>query len=171
MPSATLNSYISEVRTELHNCCRTMHIDKKLIPAEAIKAKLLNIDESQKSLLGITQYHNDTMEGTLAWGTAKNYFTTKKYVAEFLKEKMHTADVFLINLAINSLLTLKCSCVIVFREKIKKPCSNNTVMKYIERFRKIISMAFRNDWLKQDPFMKFKPTFIKRDRRFYQKMN
>jgi integrase/recombinase XerD len=27
-------------------------------------------------------------------------------------------------------------------------------------------MAVRNDWLKQDPFVKFKPKFIKKDRGF-----
>lgn len=48
----------------------------------------------------------------------------------------------------------------------QKPCSNNTVMKHIERLRKIISMAVRFEWIKSDPFMKFQPKFIKKERGF-----
>lgn len=162
----SLNNYIAEVRTELHNSYRTLQIDKKLITAEAVKAKFLGIDETQKSLLEIIKYHNDTMEGTLAWGTAKNYFTTQKYVTEFLKEKMHTTDVFLNQLNYKFLTDFEMFLRNHVPGENQKPCSNNTVMKHIERFRKIVSMAVRNDWLKQDPFMKFKPSFVKKDRGF-----
>ena len=48
----------------------------------------------------------------------------------------------------------------------KRPCEQNTIMKHIERFRKVINMAIRNEWLEGDPFMKFKPTFIKTSRQF-----
>lgn len=162
----SLNSYIAEVRTELHNAYRIMQIDKKLITAEAIKSKFLGIDENQKSLLNIIQYHNDNMKDTLAWGTAKNYYTTQKYVVEFLKEKMHTTDIFLAQLNYKFLTDFEMFLRNHVPGENQKPCSNNTVMKHIERFRKIVSMAVRNDWLKQDPFMKFKPTFIKKDRGF-----
>lgn len=37
METKSLNSYIAEVRTELHNCYRKMQIDKMVISAEAIK--------------------------------------------------------------------------------------------------------------------------------------
>jgi site-specific recombinase XerD len=159
-----LNNYIAEVRTELHNCYRTMQIDKKLITAEAIKSKFLGIDDTQKSLLEVIKYHNDTMNGTLAWGTAKNYFTTQKYVVEFLKEKMNTTDVFLSQLNYKFLTDFEMFLRTHVPGENQKPCGNNTVMKHIERFRKITSMAVRNDWLKQDPFMKFKPSFVKKDR-------
>jgi hypothetical protein len=32
---------------------------------------------------------------------------------------------------------------------------NNTVMKHIERLRKMVSLAFKMEWLDKDPFMKF----------------
>ncbi len=160
----SLNSYIAEVRTELHNCYRTMQIDKKMITAETVKSKFLGTDEVQKSLLEIIKYHNDTMEGTLAWGTAKNYFTTQKYVIEFLKKKMNTSDVFLSQLNYKFLTDFEMFLRSHVPGENQKSCGNNTVMKHIERFRKITSMAVRNDWLKQDPFLKFKPNFVKKDR-------
>jgi site-specific recombinase XerD len=160
----SLNNYIAEVRTELHNCYRKMQIDKKLITAQAIKQIFLGDDPDEKSLLNIIEYHNKTMHETLTWGTSKNYFTTQKYVAEFLKEKKGTTDIYLSQLNYKFLTDFEMFLRGHVPGENQKPCGNNTVMKHIERFRKIVSMAIRNDWLKQDPFIKFKPTFIKRER-------
>jgi site-specific recombinase XerD len=160
----SLNNYIAEVRTELHNCYRQMQIDKKLITALAIKQAFLGYDPDQKTLLEVIEYHNKTMHEVLAWGTAKNYYTTKKYVAEFLAEKLKTSNIFLHELNYKFLTDFEMFLRSHVPGENQKPCSNNTVMKHIERFRKIVSMAVRNDWLKQDPFIKFKPNFIKKDR-------
>jgi integrase/recombinase XerD len=43
---------------------------------------------------------------------------------------------------------------------------NNTVMKHIERLRKVITVAVKNEWLERDPFMKFKARFIRNDREY-----
>lgn len=162
----SLNNYIAEVRTELHNCYRAMQIDKKLITALAIKQAFLGDDPNQKSLLDVIEYHNKSMLETLTWGTAKNYYTTKKYVAEFLKEKKGTTDIYLSQLNYKFLTEFEMFLRSHVPGENQKPCGNNTVMKHIERFRKIISMAVRNDWLKQDPFAKFKPKFIRKERGF-----
>jgi site-specific recombinase XerD len=162
----SLNNYIAEVRTELHNCYRKMQIDKKLITAVAIKQTFLGDDPDQKSLMHVIDYHNKTMHEVLAWGTAKNYFTTQKYVITFLKEKMNTTDVFLSQLNYKFLTDFEMYLRTHVPGENQKPCGNNTVMKHIERFRKIVSMAVRNEWMKLDPFMKFKPTFVKKDRGF-----
>lgn len=162
----SLNNYITEVRTELNNCYRLLQIDKKLITAEAVKSKFLGTDETQKSLLEVIKYHNETMLETLAWGTAKNYYTTEKYIIAFLKEKLKTSDIFLSQLNYKFLTDFEMFLRTHVPGENQKPCGNNTVMKHIERFRKITSMAVRNDWLKQDPFLKFKSHFIKKDRGF-----
>ena len=39
-------------------------------------------------------------------------------------------------------------------------------MKHIERLRKIVNLAIKNEWLEKDPFQKFKPRFIRKDRGF-----
>ncbi len=162
----SLNKYISEIRTELHNAYRQLQLEKKLVTADAIKAIFLGEEEDAKSVMQVIQYHNDTMKDILAWGTAKNYYTTQKYVKEFLQVKMKTSDIFLAQLNYKFLTDFD----VFLRNHVpgenQKPCSNNTVMKHIERFRKIITMAIKNEWLKHDPFMKFKPTFIKKDRGF-----
>lgn len=43
---------------------------------------------------------------------------------------------------------------------------NNTVIKHIERFRKLITLAYKMEWLDKDPFMKFEARYEKKERTF-----
>ena len=162
-----LNNYIAEVRTELHNCYRKMQIDKIPISTEAIKKMFLGVDDNEtqeKTLLEVIAYHNANMNNHLTPGTAKNYYTTQKYVAEFLNDKLKIKDLKLSQLNFKFLMDFDMFLRNHVPGENQKPCSNNTVMKHIERLRKIISMAVRFEWLKSDPFTKFQPKFIKKDR-------
>lgn len=162
-----INKYIAEVRTELHNCYRKMQIDKLEITAESVKNMFLGIDENaekEKTLLEVIEYHNAHMNNHLAPGTAKNYYTTQKYVSEFLTQSLKITDIKLAKLNFKFLMDFDMFLRNHVPGENQKPCTNNTVMKHIERLRKIISMAVRFEWLKSDPFMKFQPKFIKKDR-------
>jgi site-specific recombinase XerD len=159
-----LNCYIEELRAKLYEAKRQLILEQIKITPDAIWNKFLGKNDNDHTLLSVITYHNETMKNTLAWGTAKNYYTTEKYVKEFLKVKLKTSDVFLTQLNYKFITDFEMFLRSHVPGENQKPCGNNTVMKHIERFRKITSMAVRNDWLKQDPFMKFKPNFIKKDR-------
>jgi integrase/recombinase XerD len=47
-----------------------------------------------------------------------------------------------------------------------KAMGHNTVMKHIQRFRKIITLAFHIEWIEKDPFLRWKPTYEKTEREF-----
>lgn len=47
-----------------------------------------------------------------------------------------------------------------------KAMSNNTVMKHIQRFRKIVTLGYHIEWLDRDPFVRWKTTNEKRERPF-----
>jgi site-specific recombinase XerD len=44
--------------------------------------------------------------------------------------------------------------------------SHNTVMKHLQRLRKIVTLAFHLEWVEKDPFIRWKPTFEKKERDF-----
>ena len=48
----------------------------------------------------------------------------------------------------------------------QKPIRNNTVMKHIERFRKLANLAFKLGWIDRDPFVNFRAQVIKTERCF-----
>lgn len=90
--------------------------------------------------------------------------TTQKYVKQFLKEKMKTSDLFLSQLNYKFLTDFEYFLLKHQPKDHHKPCGNNTVMKHIERLRKMVNIALKNEWLEKDPFAKFKKTFTKTNR-------
>lgn len=51
--------------------------------------------------------------------------------------------------------------------KKKQPClSNNGVMKHLERFKKMLNLAVKLEWVKKNPFDRFQLKFNKFDRVF-----
>jgi integrase/recombinase XerD len=44
--------------------------------------------------------------------------------------------------------------------------SQNTVMKHLQRFKKIVTLGYHIEWLDKDPFLRWKPKFTRTDREF-----
>ena len=43
---------------------------------------------------------------------------------------------------------------------------NNTVMKHIQRLRKILTFAYKIEWIDKDPLLKWQPRYIKNKHEF-----
>jgi site-specific recombinase XerD len=163
-----INAYIKQVEAKIFESYRELLAKNQLPTAEAIRNAYLGINNNLKgmTLNNLIEYHNTEQKDTLEWGTLKNYLTTQKYITMFLKEVMKTSDVFLSQLSYKFLTDFE-----MFLRKHQptdhhKPCGNNTVMKHIERLRKMINLAVRNEWLEKDPFIKFQKKLTKSNREF-----
>jgi site-specific recombinase XerD len=53
--------------------------------------------------------------------------------------------------------------------KTERKCGHNSAIKYITNFKKIIRIAFANEWIKKDPFSNWKGTLKIVDREFLSK--
>ena len=162
----TINNYIQQVRRQLFACYQEMLSNKKLVTADAIKNMYLGNDEKEHSLLSLFNYHRTQLKDTLEWGTMKNYLTTEKYVELFLKAKLNTSDIYLSQLNYKFIVDFELFVKGYQPLDHHKPCGHNTAMKHIERFRKLINIAVKYEWISRDPFSKFKPSFIKSTREF-----
>ena len=156
-----LNSYLEQIRSQLTNYYQELVINKQTLTADAIKNKFLGVEESEQTLMGLIKYHNDRMDENLEWGTQKNYFTTEKYIFEFLNDKLKKKDIPLSELNYRFINDFE-----YFMRKHQptdhqKPMGNNTIMKHIERLRKMINLAVKMEWLEKDPFTAHKAKFIK----------
>lgn len=161
-----LNTYLEQIRSRLTECYQELTVKKKLVTAVAVKNLFCGFEEKEHSLMTIFDYHNVEMKTTLEWGTLKNYFTTRRYVEEYLKAHLKTSDVFLSQLNYRFLNEFEIFMKAYVPKDQKKPCGQNTIMKHIERLRKVVNMAIKNDWLERDPFQKFQPVFTKSNREF-----
>jgi len=160
-----LNTYLEQIRSGIVECYQQLQLRKCIITAEAVKKLYLGEEEKGHSLISVFEYHNSEMKRELEPGTQKNYGTTKRYIESFLKRKHHTSDIYLTQLNYKFL-----NDFIKFVKEnpldSKKPCTQNGTMKHVERLRKVVNMSIKNEWLDKDPFLKFSPHFVKKERGF-----
>jgi len=165
-----LNRYLDQVYSGLFESYQELRMENKLITAQAVKSRYLGEDQQHQSLLTLVEYHNTQMTETLRWGTLKNYFTTQRYIKEFIESQFKTSDIYLHQLSYKFVIDFE-----RFLRKYKprdhhKPMGNNTVMKHIERLRKIISLGHRIEWIDKDPFIQYKAKYDKVERGFLTKL-
>jgi site-specific recombinase XerD len=136
-------------------------LEKQKITSDAIKKKFYGIEESEQTLMCLIKYHNDRMDENLEWGTQKNYFTTEKYIFEFLNDKLKKKDIPLSELNYRFINDFEYFLRKHQPTDHQKPMGNNTIMKHIERLRKMINLAVKMEWIEKDPFTAHKAKFIK----------
>jgi site-specific recombinase XerD len=161
-----LNNHLEQLRASFVECYRQMSLAKKVIDIESFKRAYYGKDEDEFTLCKLVNYHNQDMKDTVCWGTLKNYFTTQKYLQKYLKERLHVSDIGLKELNYKFVTGFE-----YFLKSFKpldhqKPLGNNGVMKHMERFRKMVNVALKNEWMEKDPFKAFKPKFTKYERGF-----
>ncbi|MCT4665988.1 MAG: site-specific integrase, partial [Flavobacteriales bacterium] len=158
-----LNTFLEQIRRNIVDCYQELKTSKQTFSCEDVKNAFLGIKEESHTLIELFDYHNKEMNNLLEWGTLKNYFTTKKYFQQYLKAKHKKTDIHLSHLRYGFLVGF-----VNFMKETKpinphQPFAHNTIMKHVERFKKIMNLAFQNEWLEKDPFKRFKLSFIKKD--------
>lgn len=153
-----------QTRNEINVAYDELRYNKEIISAEAIKSKIEGTDEEQTTLLWLMHYHNTEIKKLLEDGTMKNYYSTERYIKEFLLKKKKRQDVYLSQLDYKFVIDFEIYLRQREPDKGQRPCTNNTVMKHIERLRKMINIALKNEWLIKDPFLRFERKIITKDR-------
>jgi len=149
-----LNTYLEEVRGKMVYHYQQLSL-YGTTSAVAVKSTFLGVpaglEGQTMGLLELVNKHNKEVETVMGRGTIKNYYTTAAYVRKFLAAKFTAGDVALskVNFRLISQFELY-----IRTNPIKNfdPCNNNGTMKHMERLKKIISWAIRNEWMVKDPF-------------------
>ena len=164
----TLNQFLDQVRTRLNNIYRELMVEGDLPTVIMVKNHFLGIEEQGKSILDAFDYHKMVSQGNLSDNTIKHYNTTERYVKEFLDVQFKTTNVFLRKINYKFVTDFE----YFLRKRIptdhQKPMQNNGVMKHIERFRKVVGLAQKLDWLKSDPFRNYQIRFKKVERGYLE---
>ncbi|MDA9555663.1 site-specific integrase [Pelobium sp.] len=165
----SLNSYLEEIRCRLTSSYQDFVLESEFVNAEAVKNRFLGIEEQKHTLISLMDYHNLLMIEILAPGTMKNYYTTQKYLKEFVSKQFKKEDLYLTELNYEFITHFE-----YFLRKHQpvdhqKGMTNNGVMKHLERFRKVIRLSVKMEWLDKDPFVMFKLKMNKVERGFLTK--
>ena len=164
--SKLLNAYLDKVRAELVNCYQKLLLDKKLVTAELIKSSYLGQNEQRKTLLDILDYHSKKIEHTLTKGSIRNFGVSEGYLKKFLFRKLKTSNVYLSELNYKFICDYESFLHAYWPKDHPKAMGNNTVMKHIQRLRKITTLGYHLEWIDRDPFVRWKPSFEKNEREF-----
>jgi hypothetical protein len=164
-----LNSYLEEVRGKLVRHYRELLMQEKELTAETVKDVFAGKakEEEKHSLLWLVAHHNNMMKAVLKKGSMKNYYTTEKYLKQFLKKNYYKADILLKDLTYEFITAFE---FFIRSHPVKKndPCTNNGTMKHLERLKKIVAWAMKNEWIAKNPFIAFQLKFKKHERDFLQ---
>ena len=144
-----LNSYLDAIRLKMHQIHRELVLDMSApVTANAIINRYCGNDV--KMLLEVFEDHNDKCRALIGKeyveGTVRKFDTTLLYLKQFLKQRYRKDDIPLPEINQEFVRDFE------FFLKTEKSCQNNSALKHIKNFRKVIRIAIGNDWIKRDPF-------------------
>jgi site-specific recombinase XerD len=150
----SLNTYLDNLQAKVYEAHRLLSEQDELITAEDIKNKLIGKDKKVHMLIEIFKEHNRKMKELMgkefSKGTMQRYEISLRHTQQFLSYyyKTHDIDIRKIDHQFISEYDF-------FLRSIRK-CENNSTVKYIKNFGKIIRICLANGWLKADPFINYK---------------
>ncbi|MFY0714968.1 site-specific integrase [Seonamhaeicola sp. NFXS20] len=161
-----LNSYLDQVYNKFLDSHKQLIEEGRIISSSAIKARYTGEDDINKSLKDLIEYHNTKMKSILKPGTMKNYSTTERYLKKFLKQKLKINDIYLKQLSYRFIVDFEQYLRTVKNKKNAYMLSNNGVMKHLERFKKMMNLAYKLEWIIRNPFKQFQLKFEKFNREY-----
>lgn len=152
-----LNNYINSAKAKITTKYRELELDGKPITAQLLKDMYLGNHEDEekgKTLVEVHSDHNERCRKLLgieySQSTIYKFDTSLKYLKEFMSIEMSIEDIPLKD--INEDFIRKYELYL----KTEKGCANNSAIKHLKIFKKIIRIALINDWLQKDPFAPIK---------------
>jgi len=164
--SQIVNQHLDRTHSKLVEIYHELKFQDKYITAELIKATYLGEGDNFKTLQNIMEYHKRKTERTLSSGTIRNFDVTESYLNKFLDKELKLSDIYLKQLDYRFICDFEHFLHTYWPKGHPKAMGHNTVMKHIQRFRKIITLAYHLEWLERDPFILWKPTWEKSEREF-----
>ena len=161
-----LNAYLDSVYSNLLDCHKELLEENRVVSSNAIKSRYLGEDDNSKTLRELIKYHNENMSVVLKEGTMKNYYTTEKYLYRFLAKKRKVNDVRLKQLNYAFVTDFEHFLRNYRDSKKRLLLGNNGVMKHLERFKKMLNLAVKLEWMDKNPFNQFQLKYNKYDRQF-----
>ena len=162
--SRSLNFYLKTFEQKVYETYHELMRDKETVTCEVLKNKLMGRGELSRTLIPVFQDHNDRMEKLVgkefAPGTLIRYKTTLKHTKEFLKWKYNISDIDIKKIDYGFLNDFE------FFLRTEKSCNNNSAVKYIKNFGKIIRICLANGWMERDPFLNYHSKFDEVTRMF-----
>lgn len=123
--------------------------------ATDLRDAYLGKKQDYKKILDLFKEHNDKIyrlisTGEYALGTYKRYDTVCNHLGEYIKLNYKCSDIPIKD------IDYKFIEGFAFFLKSEKSCANNTTLKYIRNFKKVMRIAQAHNYISKDPFINWK---------------
>jgi len=150
----SINNHLDLLKSQIRDAEMELIHKKIIVTTETIKSKLLGVDERARMLVPIFQDHNNKIKELVgkeyAPGTLERYTTSLKHTIEFMQWKYNVSDIDITKIDHAFITDYE------FWLRSVRNCANNTAVKYLKNFNKIIKLCLANDWLEKNPFANYK---------------
>ena len=149
-----INSQLEMIKAQVYETQKKLFMNQTEINFENFKNEFLGKKERERMLIPIFIEHNRKIKELVgheyAAGTLERYETSLKHTKEFLIWKYNISDINIDKIDHAFITEYE------FYLRSVRKCANNTAVKYIKNFHKIINQCLANGWLQKDPFVNYK---------------
>lgn len=150
----SLNFFLDSLTLKIHEIKTEILYSGKPLTTEKVMDHILGRVTPRIKVLEEFQKHNNEMRALLGKGYAKGtldrFTITKNHLTAFIKFKFKKEDLEFTDLNLEFIKDFE------FYLRTVRDCSNNTTLKYIANFKKIVIRAIDNEIINKDPFKNFK---------------
>ena len=149
-----INSHLEYLRIKIFTAEKNLIANNLDVTIENIKNNLVGATKRKRFIVPIFEEHNNKIKELLgleyAPGTYERYQTSLKHTKDFLNWKYNVSDFDIENIDHAFIADYE------FYLRSVRKCANNTAVKYIKNFNKIIKICLANYWLEKNPFANYK---------------
>ena len=150
----TINRHLDYLRNQILEAEKRLFKKDISLNSENLKNELFGFSETKRMLIPIFQDHNNKIKELVdkeyAPGTLERYKTSLRHTVDFLKWKYNVDDIDITRIDYAFITDYE------FYLRSVRNCANNTTVKYIKNFHKIIKICLDNDWITRNPFSNYK---------------
>ncbi len=150
----SINNHLDLLKVQIIDAQMELIHKKIPITSETLKSKILGVDERARMLVPIFQDHNNKIKELVgkeyAPGTLERYKTSLSHAIEFLQWKYNISNIDITKIDHAFITDYE------FWLRSVRNCANNTAVKYIKNFSKIIKICLANNWIERNPFANYK---------------
>jgi site-specific recombinase XerD len=149
-----INGQLDLMRATVYETEKKLFMNQVQITFESFKNEYQGKKERERMLIPIFVEHNRKIKELVgleyAPGTLERYQTSLKHTKDFLFWKYNLTDINIDKIDHAFIMEYE------FYLRSVRKCNNNTAVKYVKNFHKIINQCLANGWLNKDPFVNYK---------------
>lgn len=161
-----LNKYLDSISSKIYKIHQRLVEEEKEITSMAIRNIYQGKNQNKKTILKIFENHNQQLSRLVgkeyAVGTLVRYKTAKSHLSEYIRFEYNIDDMPVTEINYKFITGFE------YFLKTEKNCAHNTAVKYITNLKKIVRIAYANDWIAKDPFFNWKASLKTVEREFLE---